>query len=87
MPQTLQSVCPVSSLYLARLQSVQLVMSSLTVDPNCPAGQFAHTADVVGDAMNAPGEQHPKRPPLDIKSLFTDKASHWPPHNVRVKPL
>ena len=65
MPQTLQSVCPVSSLYLARLQSLQLVVSSLTVNPNCPAGQFAHTVDV-DDDMNLPGAQHPKRP-VDVK--------------------
>ncbi len=61
-------------------------MSSFTVDPYCPTGQFAHTVDV-DDAMNVPGGQHPKWPPLDIKELSEDNASHWPPHKVRVKPL
>ena len=40
----------------------------------------------LGCAMYVPGEQHPKRP-VDVKKLFPDKELHWPPHNVRVKPL
>ena len=49
-------------------------MSSLTVDPNCPAGQASQTV-AVDDAMNEPGEQHPKRP-VDVKKLEDDNACH-----------
>ena len=71
-------------------QSLQLVMSSSTVDPNCPTEQFVQIVEV-DDAMNVPGEQHPKRAVLDPLLLnalkVPDKDSHLPPHNVRVKPL
>ena len=87
--------CPTCSLYLPIPQSLQLVMSSSTVDPYCPTGQDSHTVDV-DDAMNLPAGQHPKRP-VDVKKLPSmvqqaveeagDKACHWPPHKVRVKPL
>ena len=76
--------CSTWSLYLPVPQSLQLVMSSLTVDPYCPTGQFVHTVDV-DDDMNLPGAQHPKRP--FCANLVEDNACHWPPHKVRVKPL
>jgi len=61
-------VSPVSGEVVPAGQSLQLVASSSTLDPYCPAGQASHTVDV-DDAMNVPGEQHPKRP-VDVKKLF-----------------
>ena len=48
------------------------VMSSSTADPYCPNGQASQAVALengfnVGDAMNVPGEQHPKRAVLDPK--------------------
>ena len=86
--------CPTLSLYLPVPQSLQLVMSSsLSTGPYVPTGQASQAVALengfkFGFAMKVPGEQHPKRPwPVDVKKLFEDKACHWPPHNVRVKPL
>jgi len=56
-----------------------------------PVGEMAvENGSKLGCAMNVPGRQHPKRP-VDVKSLpgdgVEDKACHWPPHKVRLKPL
>ena len=81
--------CPACSLYLPVPQSLQLVMSSSTVDPYCPTGQALQAVAFengfkVGSAMKVPGEQHPKRAVLDPKLAtvnalvlpLPDKASH-----------
>ena len=36
--------------------------------------------------MKLPAGQHPSRP-VDVKLLLDDNDCHWPPHNVRLKPL
>jgi hypothetical protein len=79
--------CPTCSLYLPVPQSLQLVMSSSTVDPYCPTGQASQAVAFengfkVGFAMNVPGEQHPKRPfePVDEENARDQ-------HSVRLKLL
>ena len=88
--------CPTRLLYLPVPQSLQLVMSSSTVDPYCPTGQASQAVASengfkVGRAKKVPGEQHPKRAVLDPNSLnaltLPVKDTHVPPQSVRVKPL
>ena len=85
--QSLQLVRPVWTEYLPVPQSLQLVMSSSTVDPYCPTGQASQAVALenvfeLGSAMNVPGEQHPKRPFDPV-----DKENARGQHNVCVKPL
>ena len=87
----MSAVNPVVVLHVSGVLATQLVMSSSTADPYCPTGQASQAVALengfkVGFAMNVPGGQHPKRP-VEVKSLCGDKTCHWPPHNVRVKPL
>jgi hypothetical protein len=68
-------------------QLLQLVMSSSTSDPCCPAGQALQAVALtngfkVGFAMNVPGEQHPKRPVEP-----EDEENARDQHSVRLKPL
>jgi len=76
--------------------SLQLVMSSSTVDPCCPAGQASQAVAwengfKLGFARIVPGEQHPKRAVLDPRLLnallVPVKDSHALPQSVRVKTL
>jgi len=89
--QDLHSLVSMWSAYFPGEQSVQLVSSSAAVLLVLPIGQLWQdvawsNGALFGFAMNVPGEQHPKRPVV-AKKLMPDKAAHWPPHKVRVKPL